>query len=200
MRKIYSRVPTLYSLLTSNSVYKYRFNFLGADSFIHNTVQIHNPSQLTIKNSVTIQRDSWINSIKGDNNEYGEIILGNEANLGRRCTLSAARKIEVGDNVLFGMNVYIADHEHEYKDINVPIMYQDIKIGRGIEIKKNSWIGANVVITSSKQKIEIGEHCVIGANSVVKESIPAYSMAVGSPAKIILQYNFKREKWEKISK
>lgn len=39
---------------------------------------------------------------------------------------------------------------------------------------------------------------IIGANSVVTKSIPAYCMVAGNPAKVIKQYNFTKKQWEKI--
>ncbi|MDX6682928.1 MAG: hypothetical protein QOG94_2967, partial [Solirubrobacteraceae bacterium] len=42
--------------------------------------------------------------------------------------------------------------------------------------------GANVVVTSG---VTIGERCVIGANSVVTQDIPPFSIAAGAPAKVL---------------
>jgi len=42
----------------------------------------------------------------------------------------------------------------------------------------------------------IGEHSVIGANSVVTKPIPSFSVAVGVPAKVVKQYNFKTNQGE----
>lgn len=33
--------------------------------------------------------------------------------------------------------------------------------------------------------VKIGNHCVIGANSVVTKDVPDYCVAVGSPARVI---------------
>ena len=46
----------------------------------------------------------------------------------------------------------------------------------------NVWCGANVVVTSG---VTIGERCVIGANSVVTADIPPFSIAAGSPARVL---------------
>ncbi|MGO5541257.1 hypothetical protein ACTQWG_01860 [Blautia sp. HCP3S3_H10_1] len=46
--------------------------------------------------------------------------------------------------------------------------------------------------------VNIGKHCVIGANSVVTSNIPDYSVAVGIPARVIKIYNFKNKQWESI--
>ena len=44
----------------------------------------------------------------------------------------------------------------------------------------------------------IGRNCVIGANSVVVNDIPDYSVAVGSPAKVIKTYDIKKKIWKKV--
>ncbi len=48
-------------------------------------------------------------------------------------------------------------------------------------IGDNVWCGAHVVVTSG---VTIGERCVIGANSVVTDDIPPFSIAAGAPARV----------------
>jgi acetyltransferase-like isoleucine patch superfamily enzyme len=48
--------------------------------------------------------------------------------------------------------------------------------------------------------VTIGQHCVIGANSVVNSSIPDYSVAVGAPARVIKRYNQEIGAWEQVKK
>ena len=63
-----------------------------------------------------------------------------------------------------------------------------------ISIGENTWIGENVCVIGSS----IGKHCVIGSNSVVLSNIPDYSVAVGSPAKVIKRYNQITKDWERV--
>ena len=58
-----------------------------------------------------------------------------------------------------------------------------------VSIGNNVWIGEHVSILPG---VTIGEGSVIGANSVVSKSIPPYSIAVGSPAKVIKKYDFEK--------
>ena len=90
--------------------------------------------------------------------------------------------------------MYISDNLHGYKDIKTPIWKQPIVQNRDVEIGEGSWIGENVCILG----VHIGKHCVIGANSVVTHDIPDYSVAVGSPAKVIKRYDFENNQWVKI--
>jgi acetyltransferase-like isoleucine patch superfamily enzyme len=43
--------------------------------------------------------------------------------------------------------------------------------------------------------VTIGQHVVIGANSVVTKDIPDFSVAVGVPAKVIRRFDESRQEW-----
>ncbi|MBN2571055.1 MAG: hypothetical protein JXA68_02910 [Ignavibacteriales bacterium] len=70
---------------------------------------------------------------------------------------------------------------HNYSDPNVSIAEQGIT-AEGIKIEDDVWIGAGVKILDG---IKIGKGSVIGAGSVVTHDVSPYSIAVGSPAKVI---------------
>ena len=79
--------------------------------------------------------------------------------------------------------MYITDCDHEYRDINVPVIDQGIvQRGQMVSIGEGSYIGINAVIVGN---VKIDKHCVIGANSVVTKDVPDYCVAVGSPARVI---------------
>lgn len=79
--------------------------------------------------------------------------------------------------------MYITDCDHEYRNIDIPVIDQEIvQKDQKVSIGGGSYVGINAVIVGN---VKIGEHCVIGANSVVTHDIPDYSVAVGCPAKVI---------------
>lgn len=47
--------------------------------------------------------------------------------------------------------------------------------------------------------IEIGKHCVIGANSVVTHDIPDFCVAAGNPAKVIKKYDNENKVWYRVT-
>jgi len=49
-------------------------------------------------------------------------------------------------------------------------------------VKKSASIGANATIVCG---VTIGEYALIGSGAVVTKDIPAYSLAIGNPARIV---------------
>ena len=114
-------------------------------------------------------------------NSVGSWCKGSE--IGERCRISIANSLEIGEKVLLSPNVYITDCDHEYRDVDVPVIDQGIvQRGQKVSIGEGSYIGINAVIVGN---VRIGRHCVVGANSVVTKDVPDYCVAVGSPAKVI---------------
>ena len=166
------------------------------DYFIDPSCDVRKIHRMKICSGVVVQRDSWLDIAYENPNHKYIVEIGKGTNIGRRCVISAANKVVIGENVLIASNVYIADCGHEYKDINTPIMYQGITgTNNEVHIGSGSWIGANSAIFGN---VTVGRNCVIGTNSVVKKDIPDYCVAVGSPAKIIKMYDLKLKQWVRI--
>ncbi len=127
----------------------------------------------------------------------GAIYIGSGSDIGQRSRISITNKLTIGKDVLLSPNVYITDCDHEYRNIDVAIINQGIcQNNNSVYIGDGSYIGINTVIVGN---VNIGKHCVIGANSVVTKDVPDYSLAVGIPAKPIKKYNFTTEKWMPIN-
>lgn len=126
----------------------------------------------------------------------GTVRIGKGSEIGERCRISIANSLEIGDKVLLSPNVYITDCDHEYRNIDAPVMDKGIvQKGHKVSIGDGSYIGINSVIVGN---VKIGKHCVIGANSIVTKDVPDYCVAVGSPTKILRQYNRSKVQWERI--
>ena len=97
------------------------------------------------------------------------------------CSISAAKSIKIGSNVLIGSGAIIADCDAH------PIDPVERRKGGGgesapIEIGDDVFIGARAIILKG---VKIGEGSVVGAGAVVAKDIPPFSIAVGNPARII---------------
>ena len=109
------------------------------------------------------------------------VSIGDRCLIGRGSGIVGHLRIEIGDDVWTGHHVYVTDQNHGYDDLAVPISRQ-VQPERPVRIGDGSWIGHGAVVLPGAQ---IGEHVVIGANSVVTGEIPAYSVAVGAPARVV---------------
>lgn len=126
----------------------------------------------------------------------GTAKIGEGSEIGERSRISIANSCEIGTKVLLSPNVYITDCDHEYRNINVPIIDQGVmQQEKKISIGKGTYIGINCVIIGD---VAIGEHCVIGANSVVTKDVPDYCVAAGCPAKVIKKFDKESETWQKV--
>ncbi len=126
------------------------------------------------------------------NNGVGDVAIGDHSFIGAGNVIIGP--VEIGNRVMTAQNVVISGMNHSYEDINTPPTIQPVTVHL-IVIEDNVWIGANSIIIPG---IHIGRHSVVGAGSVVTKDIPAYSVAVGNPARIIKQYNSETKQWEKV--
>ena len=87
--------------------------------------------------------------------------------------------ITVGDYTLIGPNVTIATACHP---IHPDLRARGLQYNLPVHIGKNVWIGAGSTILPG---VTIGDNTVIGAGSLVTNDIPANSVAVGSPCRVM---------------
>jgi len=102
--------------------------------------------------------------------------FGEKCYLGDGVNICAAKKIVIGAHTQLAPNVSIYDTNFHPVQQGDPILEAEIVIGR------NVWIGEHSIVMPG---VTIGDHSVIGANSVVTKNIPSRVMAAGSPAKVI---------------
>lgn len=135
---------------------------------------------------------SVVESFSTLNNAVGDIIIGDKSRIGISSLILGPAII--GNHVNLGQHVIVSGLNHDYQDIKTNASKQSY-ITKIISINDNVWIGANSIILPG---VHIGEHCMIGAGSVVTKNIPSYSVAVGNPARVIKRYDFDKKIWVNI--
>lgn len=120
------------------------------------------------------------------------IYIGHRVTSSGGLTIAALGQVTIEDDVMMASNVYISDGQHGFQNANEPFKYQRMWRIAPVLIRRGCWIGQNVVITSG---VTIGEFSIIGANSVVTKSIPAHSIAVGSPARVVKTWDDSARRW-----
>lgn len=97
----------------------------------------------------------------------GKVTIGNNCFFNDGCSINCQDKVTIGDKVLFGQNVMIFDHDHDYKSDMDKFVKKEVTIGN------NVWIGANCIILKG---VTIGDNVVIAAGTIVKENIKSNSL------------------------
>jgi acetyltransferase-like isoleucine patch superfamily enzyme len=176
-------------------IYKRQFMEFG-DSIILPPSHISGAQYISIGDKTVIDHYCELNATPLNNSIRIKPII----KVGNRCVINGFNRIgatsclEIHDDVLLASNIFLSDSDHEYRDVNVPIRDQPWIFKGPVIIESGCWLGDGVKIFGG---VRIGKNSVIGANSVVLNNIPAYSVAVGIPAKVIKRWDFEKENWIK---
>jgi len=111
----------------------------------------------------------------------GSLRIGDKAVFGRQNVVNGYLDIELGSATLVADWVYICDFDHVTTDITLPIKDQGI-VKSPVRIGPDVWLGAKVTVLRG---VTVGRGCVVAANAVVNRDLPAFSVAVGVPARVV---------------
>lgn len=114
-----------------------------------------------------------------------ELIIGSNCNFGAYNHITCTNKLVIGDDCLTGKWVTITDNSHGNTDIETlhqHPLYRSIVSKGPVIIGNNVWIGDKATILPG---VTIGDGAVIAANTVVTRDVPAYSVCVGNPGRVI---------------
>jgi acetyltransferase-like isoleucine patch superfamily enzyme len=166
----------LFSLLVSGA-----FRSFGRNSVLQLPIRLHGEGQIEIGDDVFVGAGSWLQVLEPDGGET-RIVVGDGTSIAGSCVLSAAVSVTLGPRVLLARNVYVADHRHAFADSGRAVLDQGIEEVAPVVVEEGAWLGQNVVVGPG---VTIGRGAVVGANSVVLDDVPARSVAVGAPARVV---------------
>lgn len=113
----------------------------------------------------------------------GDINIGDYSIINSCCVIYTGNGVSIGQHVAIAANCVLAPVNHEFNDRNKLIREQRFRPSKGgIVIEDDVWIGAGCVILDGAV---LRKGCVIGAMSLVRGEIPAYSINAGNPIQTI---------------
>lgn len=162
---------------------------IGLPSYIGKPLAILGYKKIYIGKRVRIFPNVRI-EVHGTN---AKLIIGDNVGIAQNVHITSGSTLTIGKNSTILANVFITNIDHDYTELNVPILEQK-NIIKETTIGENCFIGIGAAIQAGTI---LGKQCIVGTNSVVRGVFPDYCVIVGNPAKIIKQFNFDTQKWEK---
>ena len=129
------------------------------------------------------------------------ISIGQHVQVNDYVHIAGVQSVSIGDHVLIASRVFISDHNHGsygekglHCDPATPPNRRPLA-ALPVIIEENVWIGESVSVLPG---VTIGKGSIIGCNSVVTRSIPAASIAVGSPARVVKVFDAALRQWRAV--
>jgi len=157
--------------------------FLGKGVKIHDFTKIDALSRDGVRfgDGVIIGRNTTI-ECTGSIEYLGKgLTIGNQSTFNNDCFFGAAGGIEIGENVVAGQFIRFHSENHNYDRTDMLIKEQGTT-HKGIKLGNNCWIGSGVVFLDGA---EIGDGCVVAANTVVTKKFGDNCVLAGIPAKVV---------------
>jgi acetyltransferase-like isoleucine patch superfamily enzyme len=158
------------------------YRLLGMKQGIRNRMEggrVRRCAQIQLGSYNAFTQGSWL---WPNDKEYDgiRIRIGNRNYFNRNLMIDACGLIEIGDQNMFGPDVYITDSNHRFGPGIAP-NEQPMNVGK-VKIGNRCWIGAKAVILKD---VELADGCVVGAGAVVTRSFPPGSVIAGVPAALV---------------
>ena len=152
------------------------FKKIGDNVIFEEGVLVFHPENISIGENVYIGHNTILKSYY-----KSEMIIGDHTWIGQGCFLHSAGGITIGKAVGIGPLVKIITSTHKEQELSKPILFCDLEF-KEVVIEDGCDIGMGSIILPG---VKIGEGSIVGAGAVVTKDVPAYSVAVGNPARII---------------
>lgn len=144
-------------------------------------------SYITLGDNIRIKPRLQLEAIDtlGNTKFTPEIVIGDDVSINYDVHIACINKVVIGKGVLIASKVFISDHGHGdtcTETLQIPPSKRTLYSKGPVIIEENVWIGEGAAIMPG---VTIGRNSIIGANSVVTKDIPPFSVAVGTPARVI---------------
>jgi acetyltransferase-like isoleucine patch superfamily enzyme len=137
--------------------------------------------QIERRGRVGFGRFVWIGDGTKIRCHEGEVTIGAKTVIGQDCTISAYRRISIGEQCVIADRAMFIDFDHGVVEVERPIRVQGIYM-RDVEVGSNVWIGYGACILRG---VRVGDNSIIGTNCVVTRDVPANAVIGGVPARVL---------------
>lgn len=180
--------PIKYLWIARAIIYRSLFGKVGNMTYIGHPTFIEGRKNIYIGNCVRIFPNIRMEAIGN-----GIIRIGDNTAIEQNVhIISGNGTLNIGNDTTISANVFISNVDHEYKDVEKSVMEQRL-LFKETQIGKSCFLGYGVVILPGTK---LGNHCIVGANAVVRGTYSDNCVIVGNPARVMKRYNHESKYWE----
>lgn len=195
----FSYVPGALGLFLRSKLYPCLLGACGRGVVFGTGVVLRHPHKIRLGDNVVVD-DHCVLDAKGQSNagitvgsgvfigrntilscKNGDIVLGDQVNIGFNCEIFSGARVELGARVMLAAYTYIIGGGHAYDRIDVSPLEQ-ARTAVGVTVGEGAWLGAGVKVLDGTS---VGAHSIIGAGAVVTRDVPPQSIAAGVPAAVV---------------
>ena len=161
IKVLYEKFKLFYRWFIYSFPLKNQFGYCGKNTVLQYPLSIYSKKAVYIEDNVKISKGLHVLNAPDE-----KVFIKKYTVLAANCTISTNNHVKTVTVPQFLLG---ASHVNDISATET-IIHEDV------------WLGTNVTILSG---VNIGRGCIVGANSLVTKSLPPYSVAIGSPARIV---------------
>jgi acetyltransferase-like isoleucine patch superfamily enzyme len=137
--------------------------------------------QIGKRGEISFGRFAWIGDGSKIRCHEGAVEIGAKTVLGQECTISAYRRVRIGQQCVIADRAMFIDFDHGVVEVERPIRLQGIYM-REVEVGSNCWIGYGACVLRG---VRVGDNSIVGTSSVLTRDVPANAVVGGVPARLL---------------
>lgn len=168
---------------------------IGTGSYVHSSVHLLGKSNIRIGSNTCLSEGCWLNVNQSIENKIS-IAIGNNCFIGKQNFFTSGDMISIGDYTLTTIGCKFIGSTHKIDNPEVPYLLSGTTSDEQIRVGVNCFLGAGSTVLGN---VVVGHGSVIGAESLVLQDVPPFSIAIGNPAKVLKRYSFAQKAWLPVS-
>jgi acetyltransferase-like isoleucine patch superfamily enzyme len=145
--------------------------------------------QIGKRGEISFGRFAWIGDGSKIRCHEGAVEIGAKTVLGQECTISAYRRVRIGQQCVIADRAMFIDFDHGVVEVERPIRLQGIYM-REVEVGSNCWIGYGACVLRG---VRVGDNSIVGTSSVLTRDVPANAVVGGVPARLLRMRDMPQE-------